>query len=341
MYASTDAVDEYVLSTSMYTGTDYKTSSSELKKTTKVVLNLVEPYINTYRSIKTDRYYTSIELVKELEKRKLYTTGTVMSNRINKDIRWNAKEGRDKKRGEFVHHMYKYKNEKGKELSMGLVIWKDKKPVYVLTTEYDTGETDMCIRRSKGGLLNIIRPISVARYNEYMGGVDVSDQKRLFCESRVHGLSRWWIRVFIYYIDVGTVNSMVIFRSAYYNNSKKAEAQNLREFKMAWINAYCGTRIQSITSSTIGLLPMCYLVNMNRRNRCGWCAAVDGVRMDTPIACSHCNNGKGPVYFCNPQMRSCFFMAHKCEETRQHIIDYEVVVKRKRKRSTIVTPNNK
>ena len=82
MYVCTDSVDEYVLSTSMYTGKDNGTSciDTSLKKNTNVVLDLVRHYAGSYRSIKTDRYYTSIELAVQLEKMKLYNTGTVMTN---------------------------------------------------------------------------------------------------------------------------------------------------------------------------------------------------------------------------------------------------------------------
>jgi len=57
------------------------------------------------------------------------------------------------------------------------------------------------------------------------------------------------------------------------------------------------------------------------------------------MACSHCSTGTGPVYFCNPALRPCYFLAHKTEETRQHVIDHEVRVKKKRKRSTVVSPD--
>lgn len=95
---------------------------------------------------------------------------------------------------------------------MGLIVCKDRQPFYVLTNEYSTVKVDKCVRRSKQGLLNVVRPNAVAMYNKYMGGVDICDQKRLFCESRVHGLKRWWVRVFFYYMDVGTLNSMVLYR---------------------------------------------------------------------------------------------------------------------------------
>ena len=115
MYVCTDAVDEYVLCTSMYTGGDRGDlmSESSFKKTTQVVLDLVNHYKGTYRGIKTDRYYTSVELCIELEKIQLSNTGKRMKNRVPKELRWSPKISREKVRGEFDNHMYKYKTVDG------------------------------------------------------------------------------------------------------------------------------------------------------------------------------------------------------------------------------------
>ena len=67
----------------------------------------------TYRGIKIDRYYISIELAIELEKIDLSTTGTIMKNRIPKELRWNAKKGRKMERGQFHKHLYQYKTDNG------------------------------------------------------------------------------------------------------------------------------------------------------------------------------------------------------------------------------------
>ena len=263
-----------------------------------------------------------------------------MSNRVTKEVLWTKKEAREKVRGEYVKHCYKYIDDEGMEKTIGLVIWKDRQPVYILTSECNTSLVDKCVRRSKGGLLYIDRPIAVAQYNQFMGGVDVADMKRLFCESRVHGLNRWWIRIFLYHMDVGTVNAMVLFRNSYTIHKEKPEARNLRNFKLSWIEEYCGSRIRSIPNSPIGLLPQCYLVPMTRRNRCAWCNSMSDTRMDTKMACNSCTTGEGPVYFCNPAQRPCFFLAHNDPGTKQMIIDYESQFKRKRKRNTLATTNS-
>ena len=155
-----------------------------------------------------------------------------MANRVAKELRWTAKVSRDKERGQFEKHLYKYTDDFGNRKKMGLVIWKDRKPVYVLTTECNTALFGKFIRRGGKGLLYIDRPIYFEEYNRFMGGVDVADMKRLFCESRVHGFSRWSIRVFFYHVDVGTVNEMVLSKKSYKVHTIKKETKNLREFKM-------------------------------------------------------------------------------------------------------------
>ena len=166
----------------------------------------------------------------------------------------------------------------------------------------------------------------------------MADMKRLFCESRIHGSRRWWIRVFLYHADWGTLNSMVLFRQSYLANKNKPEAKNLRDFKMIWLQQYCGERIRSIPESILGQLPRCHIVTMTKRNRCAWCMNVHNSRNDTSLACKFCCAGTGPIYFCNPAVRPCFFLGHKSEDTRTYLISCEQSLRKKRKRSVIVTP---
>ena len=132
---------------------------------------------------------------------------------------------------------------------------------------------------------------------------------------------------------------MVLFRKSYTVHSVRRESKNLPEFKMTWINNYCGTRIRTVETAPIGLLPTCYLVPMSRRNRCAWCSVMRNERMDTKMACSGCSTGSGQVYFCNPAQRPCWFLAHKCSSTKEYIVACAGEQKRKRMRSTVVTPN--
>ena len=50
------------------------------KKTVQVVKELCKPFGGSFRTIFIDRFYTSMDLLKAMDKMQLYVTGTVMSN---------------------------------------------------------------------------------------------------------------------------------------------------------------------------------------------------------------------------------------------------------------------
>jgi Transposase IS4 len=54
-----------------------------------------------------DRFYSSIDLLKELEDMRLYTTGTIMSNRNPRDmtIAKNSKQFKELNRGDVVKNI--------------------------------------------------------------------------------------------------------------------------------------------------------------------------------------------------------------------------------------------
>ena len=117
-------------------------------------------------------------------------------------------------------------------------------------------------------------------------------------------------------------------------------ANNLRDYKLAWVHEYCGSRICLVVETTnLSTLPRCHLVQMSRRNRCAWCSLF-GKRNDTSLACKGCCSQERQIYYCNPAVRKCFFMAHKCEDSRQRVMDNEKVsLRKKRSRTTMITPN--
>jgi hypothetical protein len=75
--------------------------------------------------------------------------------------------------------------------------------------------------------MRIPRPISVARYNNYMGGVDSADQKWMQCSSMVMGLDR--LKHF-FFLDVGTGNALVLYNEQL---KIKAEGGEYSEWNMA------------------------------------------------------------------------------------------------------------
>jgi Transposase IS4 len=130
LYVVTDAVTSFVLGVIVYTGKFmYAEATTEsTKKTVQVVQQLCEPFRGTFRTIYIDRFYSSVDLLKQLEDMKLYTTGTVLSNRIPKQlsIAKSSKEFKALNRGDSICHTFHYKTLSGENKRAGLVAWKDR-----------------------------------------------------------------------------------------------------------------------------------------------------------------------------------------------------------------------
>ena len=81
MWAVCDAKTGYVLRLSIYEGKIGEKVEMQLGK--KVVLELVEKYFNTGRSVTTDNYFTSKALAHELMQRNMSLLGTLNRNRMD------------------------------------------------------------------------------------------------------------------------------------------------------------------------------------------------------------------------------------------------------------------
>ena len=95
IYVLTDAVTAFVIKVIIYTGKyTYESENQKEKKTVQVAKQLCRHLQGTHRTIYIDRFYTSVDLLKELRAMDLYITGTVMKNRVPKEITI-AKSSRD------------------------------------------------------------------------------------------------------------------------------------------------------------------------------------------------------------------------------------------------------
>ena len=271
VYVITDAATSYVLRVLIYTGkyTYYESMDDSLKKTVQVVKSLCQPFANTHRTVYVDRFYTSVDLLKELRKMNLYVTGTVMKNRLPADIRIAkiSQEFKGMERGDFKRHHFKYKNELGQDCYAGLVCWRDRDIVYCLTNDTNTMSTDHCHRRSKDGIVQLTRPKVISKYNKYMGGVDVADMRRLHCNSTIMGQNRWWLKLFFYLLDVGTSNALVLYNASIHDSQK----MNIVEFKAKLIETFVGRKIGiggPVAPVQVEHVPQ----RSSGRNNCAYCA---------------------------------------------------------------------
>jgi Transposase IS4/DDE_Tnp_1-like zinc-ribbon len=287
----------------------------------QVVERLVEPFRGTHRTIYVNRFYTSLELLKSLTERQLYVTGTMLATRIPQAIRMTktSAEYKNMKRGDAVKFKLSYGVD-GKPFDSGLVAWRDRNVVYCLSNDSNNFEFDECKRRGDKGILSIPRPISIANYNRYMGGVDLADMRRLQCNSTIMGQNRWWLKLFFYLLDVGTSNALVLyneFRRMKLKGDEGSKPMNIVDFKKQLVADFIGKdKMDELkgqgSAKGEGMEHVPVRVEGNTRYRCALCTMEEKDKR-TRFMCALCG-----VPFCsmgNGRVKTdCFTIAHKSED---------------------------
>ena len=205
--------------------------------------------------------------------------------------------------------------------------------VYCLSNDTNNFEFDECSRRGIGGIIRIPRPLSIANYNKYMGGVDLADMRRLHCNSTIMCQNRWWLKLFFYLLDVGTSNALVLF-----NESAKMRTptdgtytpMNIVDFKMQLVEGLVGRLIDSQSGQEEVVEHVPVKMQGEVRSRCAYCALLSRTRR-TRYKCLGCgvplcSIGSGKVD------DDCFALAHETVERRELVCKKFVAMQ---KRTTI------
>jgi hypothetical protein len=247
----------------------------------------------------------------------LYLTGTVMSSRIPKTltIKKSSREFKEMNRGDSKRHVVHYIAKDRQRYTAGIVLWKDKNIVACLTNDTTTAEEDSCMRRMAGGLQRISRPAVIGKYNQYMGGVDVADMRRLQCNSTIMGQNRWWLKLFFYLLDVGTSNALVVYNEAMAEKEKKP--MNIADFKLKIIESLVGHKMkETVGENGQAVEHKMTKILGNNRLRCSFCS-LTSVYSRTRYMCEGCGN----VPYCSigsgKTDKDCFAIAHENENIRQ------------------------
>jgi hypothetical protein len=189
-------------------------------------MRLLDPVLDQGYHIYMDNWYTSVPLMKELSKQKTMACGTIhpfrsVFTRLEKAERdARKKRARDEDRpSEYVpswqstvtRGSFRYHKD-------GDVIewqWLDRNVVNLISNFHLGSEHDLCVRHTKVDgahqKIKVPRPIVCADYNEYMGGVDKSDQMLKYYEVLWRSL-KYWKKLFLHFIDLAVLNSYLCFK---------------------------------------------------------------------------------------------------------------------------------
>ena len=134
-----------------------------------VVMNLTKKIQNKNHHIYFDNFFTSINLLLELQRQSIYSNGTMRADLkgFPADLKKYIKKGLPE-RGQHIAVQCG---------NLVVTLWQDIKPFFCLSTNAHPNKTESVTRKKKDGtLISLPCPQSVVLYNEHMGGVDRNDQ---------------------------------------------------------------------------------------------------------------------------------------------------------------------
>ena len=231
MWVLADALNGYFCDVDPYVGACGDSSaSSGLGLGERVVLKLVGPVQDKHHQVYCDNYFTSVPLFSTLLDRGTYACGTIRSNRkyFPKEMLVGVKS---LSRGDHVFRQCG---------NLVATVWKDSKPVTLMSTSCQPTATTTANRRQKDGSKLVVScPECVSEYNRFMAGVDKGDQLRGYYVVRLKSM-KYYRYIFWFLFDVCVTNTYVLMR--YQPTTAVPQSQqNLKNFRLRLAHQLIGT----------------------------------------------------------------------------------------------------
>ncbi|XP_067949827.1 piggyBac transposable element-derived protein 2-like [Watersipora subatra] len=189
----------------VYQGGDGK--RTELGQGADVVLKLTSTLQENWRyKIFGDNLFTSLPLISELNKKGMFYTGTVRTNRVPKCNLQNEKVLKRKGRGSYDSYEEEVNN-------VVAVRWYDNKAVTLLSSLTGVQPLAQAKRWDKPSKEHRFynMPAIIQSYNKNMGGIDLLDsflaKYRFAMKSR-----RWYLYLYWHFLMVAVINAWNVYR---------------------------------------------------------------------------------------------------------------------------------
>ena len=213
----------YTIDFNIYTG---KEESTDHGLTSKVVMDLLEPFWFQGYEVYTDNFYSSPSLFQALLALEIRATGTLRTNRIGVPSAVVAvKRALEKKEAKRGNGYYV----RDSSTNIVYVCWRDVKVVTVLSTAYPGHSEATVTRRArlcgKMEKIDVPIPVAVQKYNISMGGVDLSDQYLAY-HNVLRRTVRYWKTLFYHGLDIGVVNSFILYNLLAYQAGMRTTTEN-------------------------------------------------------------------------------------------------------------------
>ena len=211
----------YLLHLIMYAGKDLdiQYDDGQAVGVVKLLMSKAE-LLNKGFHLFTDNFYTKPVLAEYLFEKKTLLTGTVRRN--SKGLP-NEIKTLNVPVGETRH----FRKDK-----MLVVAFRDKKtqklPIIVLSTSHSAKMVTKTVRGKEK-----TKPAAVADYNQYMGGVDISD-RIIYHYASERATHRYWKKIFFNFLDIALMNSYIL-----YTTSTGQKTMDRRKFVISIVESLC------------------------------------------------------------------------------------------------------
>ncbi len=186
--------DNYLLNFQVYEG---KGDSHEQGLAHHVVMSLTQPWHGQQHLLFMDNFFSSPALYDALQRVGMRACGTVRLNR--RDMPKALTSAKDQlEQGEYAHQQRR---------DLTALVWRDRKPVFMLSTHCSALETTHLERtKADGTVVHLPCPKIVEDYNLGRGAVDTVNQ--LHSNYYIgRKSSKWWPRLAWWLIDMCIVNA--------------------------------------------------------------------------------------------------------------------------------------
>lgn len=277
-----DARTHYLINAFVYTGKDEnRANPKKLSIPTQTVLTLIEPIANSNRNITGDNWFTSLELVEELQRQNLTYVGTIRRNK-----RELPKEFLASKQREPLSSLFGFT----KDITIVSYFPKRNRSVCMMSTMHHNNMVEEGAKKL---------PDIISFYNLTKVGVDVLDQ---ICANYKVGrrTRRWPLTLWCRMMDISAANAGIIYNAANPNN-EMVRSRFLIDLGREMINEHLVRRSQmkniprelKVTIRRISNIPdeaPRSIDNPQRRQpkraRCFLCPYSDNKH---PIVCDECS----------------------------------------------------
>jgi len=231
LWVLADSLNGYTCDFDVYVG---KRAADEVQSVNglgyDVVMKLIQPLVNQGYHIYFDNFYTSPKLVLDLFNLLLPSCGTSAENRrgFPESMKKGKEWARRKERGTM-----RWVREGDNCLAMQ---WKDNRVVTMLSSIHNANDFVMVERKEKVNArwtkVMVRQPKTIDDYNNFMNGVDLSDQ--IIGKNNVlRKCMRWWKTLFFHMIDIAVVNSFILFQMYRRQNEDVQELKRPQKYSLA------------------------------------------------------------------------------------------------------------